>query len=309
MNQSARPAPGLVDYMLLVALSVIWGSAFLLSKIAVADIPPVTLTALRQAIALMAFVVVALIFRTHWFRPTPREHVMIAIAAITGIVIPFTLINWGVAVVDSGLAAILMGLMPLAVLVLAHVLTKDEKLTTPKLAGVLLGLLGLIVLFWPSLAAGFGVDGWRQLALLGAALSYAVNALAVKQLTHRSAMAFFVYSNIWSVVLAALLAVTLEAPSSISPSQPAIAALVALGIVPTAVGGFLMFTLIDRQGATFFGQINLLVPVAGVVLGALFLGERLSLNAFVALAIIFSGVAVARWRPHTLNRALKGHAK
>lgn len=301
----SRAAPGPADYGLLIALSVIWGSAFLLAKIAVADFPPVTLTAIRQVIALAVFALVALVFQTRWFRPTMGEHVLIMIAAVTGIVIPFTLINWGVAVVDSGLAAILMGLMPLAVLVLAHFLTRDEKLSWPKLVGVMLGLCGLIVLFWPSLATGFGADGWRQLALLGAALSYAVNALAVKKLVHRPPMAFFVFSSLWSLFLAMALAFALEAPLSVTPSGASITALLVLGLVPTAGGAFLMFALIERQGATFFGQINLLVPVAGVIIGVVIAGEQLGLNALAALFIIICGLIVARLRPRALPAPTK----
>ena len=304
----SRAVPGPADYTLLIALSVIWGSAFLLSKIAVADIAPVTLTAVRQVIALLAFVLVALAFRTRWFRPTPREHVLIMVAAVTGIVIPFTLINWGVAVVDSGLAAILMGFMPLAVVVLAHLYTRDEKLTAPKLAGVVIGLFGLVVLFWPSVVAGLGQDAWRQLALLGAALSYAVNALAVKQLVHRPPVAFFVYSTLWSVVLSGALAFALEAPPAAAPGGDALAALFALGIVPTAGGAFLMFAIIARRGASFFGQINFLVPLAGVLVGFLFAGERPGWNALAALVIIVSGVIVARLDPAGRSAPIKESA-
>lgn len=304
----SKAVPGAVDYGLLGALSLIWGSAFLLSKIAVADFPPVTLTAVRQMIALAAFAAVATVFRTRWFRPTRREHVLIMVAAVTGIVIPFTLINWGVAVVDSGLAAILMGFMPLGVLVLAHLYTHDEKLTWPKLAGVVIGLLGLVVLFWPSVVAGFGQDVWRQLALLGAALSYAVNALAVKQLVHRPPVAFFVYSTLWSVLLSGALALALESPPAAMPGSGALAALAALGIVPTVIGAFLMFSIIVRQGAGFFGQINLLVPVAGVLIGAVFAGERPGWNAMAALAIIVSGVIVARLDPAGRSDPIKERA-
>ncbi|WP_306117764.1 MULTISPECIES: DMT family transporter [unclassified Roseitalea] len=289
-----RPAPGPADYALLGTLSLIWGSAFLLSKIAVADFDPLTLTALRQAIAFGCFVAVAFVIGTRWFRPSMGEHVLIAACALTGTVVPFTAINWGVAVVDSGLAAILMGLMPLVVIVLAHFATPDEKLSGPKVFGVLLGLVGLAILFWPALRDGLGRDVWRQLALLGAATSYGVNALLVKRLVHRPPIAFFVMLTCWSVLFSAVLAFIVEAPFSASPSRDSLAALAALGVMPTAGGAFLMFALIERQGASFFGQINLLVPVAGFIIGVGLAGERPGFGAVLALGCIVAGLVVAR---------------
>jgi drug/metabolite transporter (DMT)-like permease len=288
--------PGLIDYMLLVTLATIWGSSFLLSKIAVAEVEPITVTMIRQIIAAVMLLLFAFAAR-RWFRPSPRDHVFMIACAMTGTVIPFTLINWGVAVIDSGMAAILMGLMPLVVLILAHFVTEDEKLTLPKLVGVVLGVLGLAVLFWPQLRAGFGHDIVRQLAVLGASFSYGVNALATKQLVGRPPLALMAIISAWSVVALIPAALLFETPLLIQPSTGATVALIALGIFPSAVGALLMVAVIRRQGATFFGQINLLVPVAGVLLGVIFLGERPGLNALIALAIIFSGIVVARMRP------------
>ena len=295
----SRPAPGAVDYGLLVALSVIWGSAFLLSKIAVADFSPITITLARQIVAVALLVVFALIAGQRWFRPTGRDHALMALAAVTGVVLPYTLINWGVVVIDSGLAAILMGLMPLTVLVLAHMTTADEKLTVAKLAGVSLGLVGLVVLFWPSVVAGFGQDLWRQLAVLGAAFAYAVNALAVKRLVHHPPLVLMTYVTVCSVVLLVPLTVLVEDPFAATPTTASVLALIALGVVPSAIGALFMVAIIARQGASFFGQINLLVPVAGVLIGVVFAGERPGLNALIALIIIIAGMVVARLNPVT----------
>ena len=121
--------PGLADYALLTALALLWGSAFLLSKVAVAEVSPITVTLLRQFIALMALGAIAAV-SGRWFRPSARDHVFMVICAIAGTALPYTLINWGVVVIDSGLAAILMGFMPLVVLLLAHLVTHDEKLAS-----------------------------------------------------------------------------------------------------------------------------------------------------------------------------------
>ncbi len=299
MNVRGRPGP--VDYLLLVTLAIMWGSAFLLSKVAVADFPPVTITLIRQIIAVVMLLAIALVFGRGWFRPSGRDHLFMMICALTGTVIPFSLINWGVQVIDSGLAAILMGLMPLVVLLLAHVLTKDEKLTLPKVAGVVVGLVGLVILFWPELANGFGQNLTRQIAVLGAAFAYGVNALSVKQLTRHPPMVLMTYITAWTLVILIPATLLLEDPFVSDPHWSSVLALIALGIVPSAIGALVMFAIIERQGASFFGQINLLVPMAGVVLGVIFLGERPGLNALVALVIIVSGVVVARLGPARLH--------
>jgi drug/metabolite transporter (DMT)-like permease len=288
--------PGLLDYSLLTALALLWGSAFLLSKVAVAEVTPITITLIRQAIAVVLLFVFAA-FAPRWFRPTAREHGFMVLCALTGTVLPFTLINWGVEVIDSGLAAILMGFMPLTVLVLAHFVTHDEKMSLPRFVGVILGLIGLAILFWPQLQAGFGQDLIRQIAVLGAAVAYAVNALSTKQLIGRPPLALMAYITAWTLVILIPAAFLFEAPLSIHPSPRVAMALAALGIFPSAVGALFMVALIRRQGATFFGQINLLVPVAGVLLAVIFLGERPGAHALIALGVIFCGLMAARIKP------------
>jgi drug/metabolite transporter (DMT)-like permease len=288
--------PGLVDYALLATLAMLWGSAFLLSKVAVAEVTPITITLIRQSIAVVLLFAFAAVAR-RWFVPSLRDHLFMVLCALTGTVLPFTLINWGVAAIDSGLAAILMGFMPLTVLVLAHLVTHDEKMSLPKLAGVVLGLIGLAILFWPQLQAGFGQDLIRQIAVLGAAFAYAVNALSTKQLVGHPPLALMAYITGWTLAILVPAAFLFESPLAIDPSRSVTLALVALGVLPSAAGALFMVAIIRRQGATFFGQINLLVPVAGVALAIIFLGERPGLNALAALAVIFSGLLVARIKP------------
>ncbi|WP_421858011.1 DMT family transporter [Oricola sp.] len=297
--------PGAFDYLLLIALSIIWGSSFLLSKIAVAEVPPMTVTLLRLILATVLLFAIASAVRQR-FAPSGRDHALMVVCALAGNAIPFSLINWGVAVIDSGLAAILMGFMPLVLLILAHVFTHDEKMTVPKLIGVLLGICGLVILFWPELRAGFGRDLIRQLAVLGASLAYAINALATKRLAGHPPLALMAYISAWSVVVLVPAVLLAEDPFAIRPSQAATLALLALGVFPTAVGAMLMIAVIRRQGASFFGQINLLVPVAGVLMGVIFLAEQPGLNALVALAVIFSGILAARFEPKNRQTVPQG---
>ncbi|MEO1747421.1 MAG: DMT family transporter [Pseudomonadota bacterium] len=288
-----RAPPGVTDYALLLGLALLWGMAFPLSKVAVEGYPPITLTLTRQLVAVFCLLALFVLLQRQWRRPSAEELLLIAVCSIFGSVLPFTLINWGVERVDSGLAAILMGFMPLLTIVLAHVFTHDDKLSVPKMLGVFMGLAGLCVLFWPALTIGVETI-WRQLALIGAATCYAINALVMRSLTHWPPLVLLVYIGFGTLIFLFPMSFILENPLEIDPTLTQTIAMIALGIVAYTLGAFFMFAIIDRQGASFFGQINLLVPVAGVLLGALFLGERPGWNALAALLIIVSGVVVAR---------------
>ncbi|MEX3010028.1 DMT family transporter [Hoeflea sp. TYP-13] len=299
--------PGWTDYGMLCLLAVIWGGSFMLSRVAVSEVPPITLTAIRQGIAMVILAAVTL--RTGQRLLASRtDHVVIIISAFFGMALPFSLITWGLGEITAGLAAILMGLMPLITIILAHFFTDDEKMNVAKIIGVLLGIAGLVVLFWPDIVAGTDDDIWRQLAVMAAGVSYAVNALITKRLLHLKPQPMFAVNIGWSFVMLAPAAFLFEPMIAQNPSVTVWISLIILGVFPSAVASLIMFRIIARQGASFFGQINLLVPVAGVLWGAIFLDERLSLNAFVALAIILSGVAVARMRSKPKLKSIEENA-
>jgi drug/metabolite transporter (DMT)-like permease len=294
MQQAGHP--GWVDYGMLGLLAIIWGGSFMLSRVAVAEVPPLTLTAMRQGIAVIILAGVVVGTR-QVLRASARDHVVIILSAFFAMALPFGLITWGLGEITAGFAAILMGLMPLMTIVLAHFFTDNERMNAAKVTGVVFGIGGLVVLFWPDVVAHTDRDIWRQLAILVSGMSYAVNALITKRLLHLRPRPMFAVNIGWSFVMLALAALAFEPLIDHNPSTTAWLAIVLLGVFPSAVASLIMFRIIARQGASFFGQINLLVPVAGVLWGAIILGERLSLNAFLALAIILSGVAVARMHP------------
>lgn len=300
--------PGVRDYGLLFALAAMWGASFLLSKVAVQSVEPFTATLLRQCVAALVFAVVFLASGER--QPmTPADHVNAFLTAALGTGLPFALITWGVVEVDASIAAIMMGLMPLTVLVLAHFTTDDELITPPKLAGILMGFAGLVVLFWPKLTGNaHGGSLARHAAILAAALCYAVNALVTKRLKHLKPRPLYALVMGWTLVILLPLALLLETPSAAAPDARALAAIIALGLFPSALGSLLLFHIVARNGATFFGQINFLVPLFGVLWSALILQERLSLNAAAALTLILAGVAIARLPASAHPSALRKEA-
>lgn len=295
---SPAGAPGMADYVLLVLLAAIWGSSFMFIKIAVVTVPPATMTAMRMITATAVLLPVALAAGAS-LRFSPRLIGLLCLAAAFGNAMPFTLIAWGQRHIDSGLAAITMGAMPLYTLVLAHLFTDDEKFNRVKLAGVLFGFVGIIVLIGPEKLLLMGDATVGQLAVAGGGLCYATNAIVTKRITGLPR-----YATVASVLSASVAMMFPVASASDFGLQPlsvfrdaswlSVGAVVVMGIVQTALATVLMFQLIGRAGATFFSQLNFLVPLFGVVLGALVLGERPGVNAWVALALIFTGIAVAR---------------
>lgn len=293
--------PGFKDYVLLVLLAAIWGSSFMFIKIAVIEIPPVSVAAARIAIAAAILFVAARMAG----QVLPNDKVVwftIILGAVTGNAIPFTLIGWGEEQIDSGLAAILMATMPLTTVLLAHFFTSDEKLTVRKAVAVSFGLVGLIVLIGPEKLARLGDQTVRELAVAGAATCYAINAIITKRLVHlprRAVAAAMLVVSAFMMIPASLI---IDRPWTLAPSGLALIALIVLGVLQTAVATILLFAIVRRQGASFFSQINFLVPLFGVMWGALALAERPSANAFAALVLILIGIAVVRGRSASADR-------
>lgn len=289
----SRPLPGMVDFALLAALAAMWGGSFMLIKLAIEEVPPASIALIRLVLASLILFVVA---RAYGEKVTIRFNAMafIFLAGLFGNAIPFTLIAWGEETVDASLASVLMGIMPIATLILAHFLTSDERLTMRKLLGVFIGFAGLVVLVGPAVLFRLGEDGIRQLAILGAALSYAVNAVLTKRLLglpHRAAAAWVLFAG--ALVMTPVTFVA-DYPLAAMPGPLAIMAVALLGIFSTAIATLVMFEVLHRQGAGFFGQVNFLVPISGIIWAALVLGERPELAAYLALVFILTGIWIAR---------------
>ena len=298
MPSLAGTAPGLFDYTLLVVIALIWGSSFMFQKIALADVGPAFLTFVRL-VAATAFIAPVAIWAGQRLRLDARSWLLVGFAGFVGNTLPFALIAWGQERVEAGTAAILLGLMPLITVLLGHVLTRDETITARRLTGVLVGFGGLVVLIGPLALAGVGSSIARELAILMAAVCYAINVFVTRRLTDMPRYALIAVM----LGISAMLAIPALAFEGL-PTEPSMTSLgicVMLGVVQTAIPALLLFIVIRRQGAVFFGQVNLIVPLTGVAWAFVFLGERPDLNAWIALILIIAGVAVSR-RPAPAER-------
>lgn len=274
---------------LLVLLAGIWSSSFMFIKIGVATIPPATMASARLMLAAVMLVAIA---RVQGYRLpfTLRAWGAFTFVGVVGNAVPFTLIAWGEQFMDSGLAAILMGVMPVATALLAHAFVRDERLTVRRSAGVLSGFSGTLVLVGVSALSGLGAQVAAQLAVVGGALCYAVTTVFVRRFANLPDVLMAAGAMTTGALTVLPVAFIFESPLSVSPSSASIAALAVLGVVSTGFAALIYFYLIRTVGAAIFSQVNFLTPAIGVAFGMIFLGELPGADAWSALALIVLGV-------------------
>lgn len=291
-----RAAPGPRAYAGLVFLTFAWGSAFALIKVALEDLPPAGLVFIRLLLAAAALTAWTL-HRGRRFPPlTDVRWRWFAALGLAGNALPFFLNAWGQQTVPSGLAAILIGAMPLATIAGAALFLKGEPLRPRRAAGFLMGFAGVIALVGPAALADLGGPTFiAQLAILLAACSYAANALMAQSLPETPPSLAAAGMMITACIIAAPMGVHDLLQLETAPAAGPLMAAVALGLVPTAAASIVYMALARSDGAAFIAQTNYLTPVVAAAIG-LVLGEALGWNAALALALILGGLAIARGR-------------
>lgn len=265
----------------------------MLIKLAVATIPPLTVAAARIVIGA---VVIGLVAAAQGQRLGALRGAWLPVLAMgsLGTVLPFALIGWGETRIDSALAAILMSAVPFATVVLAHFFVHDEPLSLAKMIGIALGFAGVVVLIGPDALTQVGGVALAQLAVLLATLCYAANGIVARRLRTIPSESVAAGMLIAAAICGVPLSLVFDRPWTLAPSWPSIAALAALGVLGTGVGYILFFRIIARAGAGFASLNNYLVPLFGVLWGAVVLNERLEPRALVALLLILVGIAAPR---------------
>ena len=292
MNNTSMP--GKVewsDYYLILLTGLLWGSAFLLIKIAIVTIPPYTLTMGRMGIATLALFVV-LILRGQWLPLDRKSLTLFAFIGLFGSALPFTLINWGEIHIPSGLAAVLMGIMPITTALLAHFFIPDEPFGWRKAIGIFVAFGGLLILVGIDAISGFDSSVTAQIAMLCAAAAYAVTTTFTRLRVAHPGLIMATGSSMMGFLWVLPLALVYDRPWSLTPDLMGVSATVLLGLLPSAVGILLFFHLIRRVGATIFAQVNYLIPLVGAFLGVVFLGEALNWQLISALVLVLSGISI-----------------
>ena len=293
MQNEITRAMGPLTWALLIALSILWGGSFFFVGVALDALPPFTIVALRVGLAALALnlVVVAVVLRI----PTDlRTWAAFFAMGLVNNAVPFSLIVWGQTHIASGLASILNATTPLFTVVVAHVLTSDEKMSRGGVAGVLVGVAGVVVMIGPEMLGGLGTNVVAQIAVLGASLAYALAGVFGRRFWRMGVAPLLTATGqvTASTLLLIPVALVVDRPWTLAaPAAEIWAAVVALALLSTALAYVLYSRILASAGATNLLLVTFLIPVSAIVLGASLLGEQLEPKHFAGMALIGLGLA------------------
>ncbi len=283
-----------------ITLGLIWSSSFLWIKIGVQEIGPMALVAFRALFGLITAGGIALYQKVEWPRDWKTWGVY-AILGSTSIAIPIFLISWGEQSIDSAVASILNATVPLFTLIIAHFWLHDDKMTVPKVLGLLIGFAGILLLFSEDLLASKHLNVIGQFAVVLAALFYAWSAVYGRKYTQhitgaalRGALPLITATIfMWAVGPVA------EKPFLIPTLPITWIAVLWLGILGSGAATILFYYLLHEIGPTRTTLVTYLFPIGGVILGVLFLDEQLSWQLLAGSALIIASLFVVNLKPKT----------
>ena len=273
------------DWSLLCLLSILWGGSFFFAGVALRELPPLTLVLLRVTLG-AAFLLPALSHYRIGFPGTLAAWRPYVIVALFNNVLPFSLFVTAQTFIASGLASILNATTPLfTVAVMA--LSGEERLSARRIAGIAIGLIGVIVLRGGVEVARSGAAVGVLLCLLGA-LSYGLAALAARRcLKDSPPLATATFQLLASSAMMTVIAGVAEQPWRLAlPGATTWAAVIGFSALSTALGYIVFFQILRRSGATNVMLVTLLIPVTAILLGYLVLGERISSGEIMGALVI-----------------------
>ncbi|MEP4473533.1 MAG: DMT family transporter [Lentilitoribacter sp.] len=284
---------GKTEWIMLIALSVLWGGSFLFVGVGVNDVPPLTIVLVR---VLLSAIALHVILKAMGYK-FPSDKGVLSAFLIMGLLnnaIPFSLIAYGQSHIASGLASILNATTPIFTVIVAHFLTTDEKLTGRKIIGVFIGFFGVAVMIGIDALEALGIHIFAQLAVLVATTSYAFAGIYGKRFQKLGVKPITVATGqvTASTFLMLPLVMFLDQPWNLDmPSLHSILALIALALLSTVLAYILFFEILARAGATNLLLVTFLIPPSAIILGVLVLNEAIQLNQMFGLALIILSLA------------------
>jgi len=291
------------DWLAFVTLSLAWGSSFFWIKIAVTEIGPFLLVALRLLFGILGLGVVVLLRRPTWPRDG-RAYWALFILGLTNTALPFVLISWAEQYIDSAVAAILNSSMPLFTMLIAHFILSDDKITRQRVFALLIGFLGVVVLTIRDLSGDLRLNLLAQGAMLLAVLFYAGSSVFIRRNTQGispivQALVPLLSADalIWAGALAA------ESPIQLPQMGLTWIALVWLGLVGSCLAYLLYYYLIHSIGPTRASMVTYTFPIVGITLGVFVLpllgypAEMLDINLIAGAGLIISSLLIVNRRP------------
>lgn len=300
-----------LEWGVLLLLSLLWGGSFFFVGVAVKELPTLTIVTCRVGLAAL---ILFAIMRARGLKMPRSGSILLAFLAmgLLNNVIPFTLIVWGQGHIASALASIINATTPLFTVVVAHALTSDEKMTGARLAGVVLGLIGVAVMIGFEAFSGVGWDTggvniMAQLAIMAAALSYAFAAVFGRQFKKLGVEPIATATGQVAASSLVLLPFALFYDQPWTLPMPGVGtglALLGLAAFSTALAYILYFRLLATAGATNLLLVTFLIPVTAILLGIFFLGETLLPKHMLGMVLIGLGLAAIDGRPHKIVQRL-----
>ncbi len=312
MRTATRPDPasstplsmGSVEWAMLFLLSVLWGGSFFFVGVAVRDLPTLTIVVLRVGLAALVLWGIVAALR----RPLPRNpnawFAFIGMGVLNN-VIPFGLIVWGQQTIASGLASILNATTPLFTVAVAGFLLSDERINGRKIAGIIAGFAGVVVMIGPGALSGLATDLLAQIACLGGALSYAFAGVFGRRFKRLGVDPIVVAAGqvTGATLVLAPFALFIERPWTLPiPAPSTWAAIVGLAVLSTALAYILYFLILQRAGATNLLLVTFLIPVSAIALGVLVLGEHLNGSEIAGMVLIGIGLVAIDGRMLNIGR-------
>jgi drug/metabolite transporter (DMT)-like permease len=294
VNESSRTR----EYVLLLLLALLWGGSFTLIKLAVASYPPATLVAIRITIGGLVLAAIARA-QGHAFPTERRTWLLLLVQGALQSAIPFTLISWGETRIDSGLAGVINATPPMFVFVISAFVLGTVPVIGSKLAGVMLGLVGVAMLAGLGSATFAGTSALAVLAVLGASLCYALGAIHGHRFAHLSSFVTAAGSLLMGSLFMVPLSLAIDRPWTLAPTPRATLAVLSLALFSTAGGSLLFFRLLKTLGSLATTSNAYLRALVSVLLGVLLLDEPLTVGIVAGGLLVLLGVPLVtgqvRW--------------
>jgi len=291
-------------WLVFLLLGAIWSSSFMWIKIAVQEIGPITLVAFRAFFGLLFGIAVIFLQRIQIPRRF-KDWSPLFVLGITNIAIPFFLISWGEQSIDSAVASILDATVPLFTILIAHYLLGDDKMTLPKVAGLLIGFAGVVVLMSKDIGGSTG-SLLGQLAVVLASVFYAISAVYARRTTEDTpGIIRSVGPLVSATAVMGLATFLVESPVEMPQSGITWISLLFLGILGSGVAFIMLYYLIHEIGPTRTSMVTYLFPLGGVILGVVFLNEELSWQLVVGALLIVLSLVVANRQSQKQGQSVK----
>jgi drug/metabolite transporter (DMT)-like permease len=278
------------DLSLLLLLSIIWGSAFFNIKIATYSYEPFTLALVRVIFASIPLFLLCK-FKKIKIEAFDKNWNWYALIGLCNIAIPFVLIAIGTAKINSYLAAILMSTTPLSGSILAHLFTKNEKLSYLKSTGILIGFSGIVLLFFDKVILNSDNYVYALITILGSTF-YCIGGLLTLKLKNRVNENVTTSTTLWSVIFLLPFSLMFETPWNSNPTLQSTLSLLYLGVIATGLAWLIRFRILTVNGLVFQTQVAYLIPIFGIIFGYFLMDEVITWRVILSLVVILVGIYI-----------------